>query len=66
MFYPIGMKGKKKLKEFFIDEKIPRDERMRTGIVTSDGEIACIIGKRADRRFYVSKLNKPKIKIIIK
>ena len=66
VFYPIGMKGKKKLKEFFIDEKIPRDERMRTGIVTSDGEIACIIGKRADRRFYVSKLNKPKIKIIIK
>ena len=27
VFSPIGLKGSKKLKEYFIDEKIPREER---------------------------------------
>lgn len=50
-FYPVGMQGKKKLKNYFIDNKIPRSERDRTGILTIDNEIAWIIGKRRDRRF---------------
>ncbi len=50
-FYPSGMEGRKKLKEYFIDNKIPRDIRDKTGILTIDGEIAWIIGRRRDRRF---------------
>jgi tRNA(Ile)-lysidine synthase len=50
-FYPIGMEGKKKLKDYFIDCKIPRDERDKIGIFTIDDEIAWIVGKRRDRRF---------------
>lgn len=50
-FYPSGMEGRKKLKEYFIDSKIPRDIRDKTGILTIDGEIAWVIGRRRDRRF---------------
>ena len=51
IFYPKGMNGRKKVKDFFIDSKIPRDERMRIPILTINGEIADIIGKRSDRRY---------------
>lgn len=51
VFYPQGMNGRKKIKDYFIDLKIPRDERTVTGIVTVNGEIACIIAKRYDKRF---------------
>ena len=63
VFYPEGMSGKKKIKDYFINEKIPRAERPKTGLLTIDGEIAYIIGKRRDRRF---KFDGSGIKITIK
>lgn len=51
IFCPVGMDGRKKLKDFFIDKKIPAEERSRIGIITINGEIADIIGKRSDRRY---------------
>lgn len=51
IFSPVGMEGRKKLKDFFIDKKIPAEERARIGIITINGEIADIIGKRSDRRY---------------
>lgn len=51
VFYPVGMSGRKKLKDFMIDKKIPVSERDKVGIITFDGEIGYIIGKRRDRRF---------------
>lgn len=50
-FVPWGMSGTKKLKDFMIDEKIPRGERGSVGILTIDGDIAWIIGHRRDGRF---------------
>ena len=50
-FCPAGMRGTKKLKDYMIDEKIPRDKRNSVGLLTIDGKIAWIIGKRRDRRF---------------
>lgn len=50
-FYPTGMDGRKKLKNYFIDEKIPRAKRLKTGLLTIDNEIAWVIGKRRDKRF---------------
>ncbi len=61
-FCPWGMRGTKKLKDFMIDEKIPREKRSRTGILTFDDEIAWVIGYRRDRRF---KFDKSGIKISI-
>ncbi|MDD6483215.1 MAG: tRNA lysidine(34) synthetase TilS [Clostridiales bacterium] len=55
VFFPEGMRGRKKVKDYFIDEKIPKAVRARTGILTFDGEIGYIIGKRRDRRFAFGK-----------
>lgn len=59
-FMPFGMKGMKKVKDFMINEKIPKDKRGSVGIVTFDEEIAWIAGYRRDDRF---KFHKNGIKI---
>lgn len=51
IFFPEGMQGRKKVKDFFIDKKIPRQNRGAVPIITVDGEIALICGLRRDRRF---------------
>ena len=53
-FYPLGFGKKKKLQDFFVDEKIPREERARTPIVVSGNDIICVAGFRADDRFKVT------------
>jgi tRNA(Ile)-lysidine synthase len=45
-FYPLGMNGSQKLKKFFINNKIPRDERQRIPIVVNRGEILWVAGYR--------------------
>ncbi len=50
-FYPTGMNGKKKLKNYFIDSKIPRNERNSLPIFVSGENVAAIIGHRRDKRF---------------
>lgn len=55
-FFPIGMGGKgKKLKTYFIDEKIRRDERERIPILVSGNDILWIIGHRQDERYKVEE-----------
>ena len=51
IFYPVGMKGRKKVKELLIEKKVPSGERSRVPILECDGEIAWIMGLRRDRRF---------------
>lgn len=50
IFRPSGMTGSKKVKEYFINEKIPRDKRPLVPIIEINGVIAAV-GKRVDRRF---------------
>ena len=50
-FYPAGMNGKKKLKDYFIDKKIPRHEREKTPVIVSGDDIVYIVGHRRDNRF---------------
>lgn len=52
IFYPAGMKGRKKVKDYYVNEKIPSGERMTIPLLTCGGEIAWIIGRRRDRRFF--------------
>lgn len=61
-FIPSGMRGTKTLKDYMINEKIPRGERSRIGIVRIGGDIAWVIGYRRDERF---KFRKKGIKIKI-
>ncbi len=57
-FYPLGMKGKKKLSDFFIDNKLPLNEKENTWLLTSGGHVAWIIGMRIDNRFKITAQTK--------
>jgi len=52
-FYPLGMGGKKKLKEFLIDAKVSRGEREEIPLLVFGAEIAWVIGFRIDERYRV-------------
>lgn len=53
IFQPFGFAGTKKLKEFFIDEKIPREQRDHIPLLALDEEIVWVIGYRTGERFRV-------------
>ncbi|MFW5987965.1 MAG: tRNA lysidine(34) synthetase TilS [bacterium] len=66
VFYPLGMKGKKKIKDLFIDEKIPLVERDKIPLVLSnDGRVIWITGCRVDNRFKVTEETKNLLKLVI-
>jgi tRNA(Ile)-lysidine synthase len=54
-FYPLGMKGKKMLSDFFIDEKINGFQKKETPILCSKGQIIWIAGHRLDDRYKVKE-----------
>jgi len=49
-FEPLGLGGSKKLKDFLIDQRVPRDERGRTLVVEGREGIAWVVGLRVDER----------------
>lgn len=53
-FYPEGFGKRKKLQDYFVDEKVPRDERDSIPIIISETGIVWIAGFRGDERFKVS------------
>lgn len=53
-FVPLGMDGRKKLQDFFVDAKVPRDTRGSVPLVVADGRIAWVVGFRVDERFKVT------------
>lgn len=54
-FMPLGMRGRKKLKDFFIDLKIPSDERARIPLLTYDNVPIWVCGLRIDERYKVTE-----------
>ncbi|GMN09011.1 tRNA lysidine(34) synthetase TilS [Croceitalea sp. MTPC9] len=62
-FYPLGMKGKKKLSKYFKDEKVDIIAKEVQWLLCSSGDIVWIIGKRADERFKVTPATKQIVKI---
>jgi tRNA(Ile)-lysidine synthase len=63
-FYPLGMKNKKKLSNYFIDKKYSLLNKEDAVIIESDGKIVWIVGDRIDNRFRIT--DKTKNAIIIK
>ncbi|WP_316831355.1 tRNA lysidine(34) synthetase TilS [Pedobacter aquatilis] len=58
-FIPLGMKGFKKLSDFFIDEKLPLHLKVNIPIlVNGNGEIIWIVGMRQDNRYKLTKATK--------
>jgi tRNA(Ile)-lysidine synthase len=62
-FSPLGVKGTKKLQDFFVDEKIPQGERDRIPIVESGGKIIWVAGRRIDERARVSETTRRIVKL---
>ena len=62
-FYPLGMKGKKKVSDFMIDSKIPLTLKRDVLMLRSKGEIAWIIGYRLDNRFKVTTQTKSMLRL---
>jgi tRNA(Ile)-lysidine synthase len=57
-FQPLGVRGTQKLKEFFIDHKIPRFERMGIPLLVSGERILWVVGYRIDEAFKVTERTK--------
>ncbi|MBI5846722.1 MAG: tRNA lysidine(34) synthetase TilS [Nitrospirae bacterium] len=62
-FYPMGFGRKKKLQDFLVDMKVPRDERDSIPVVVSGDDIAWIAGYRADERFKVRDQTKKFVRL---
>lgn len=65
-FQPLGMKGSKKLKDFFIDEKIPLKERERAPLLLSGKEIIWVVGHRISDKAKVTNKTKTILMVEVK
>ncbi|MCK4956609.1 MAG: tRNA lysidine(34) synthetase TilS [Candidatus Cloacimonetes bacterium] len=64
-FTPYGMKNRKKLKDFFIDEKVPKFERDKVLIICDEDKILWVAGMRLDNNVAISDKTKNILKIKI-
>lgn len=63
IFQPFGMKGKKKLSDFFIDNKIDVISKNQTQLLVSNNQIVWVVGYRIDDKFKVTT-NTKKVMLI--
>ncbi|MCI6523884.1 MAG: tRNA lysidine(34) synthetase TilS [Parabacteroides sp.] len=57
-FVPFGMRGRKKLSDFFADQKMTRWEKAGQALLCAGDSIAWVVGRRADDRFRVDETTK--------
>ena len=62
-FQPLGVKGSQKLKEFFIDHKIPSFERSKIPLLISGEKIVWVVGHRIDECARISDRTKKILKV---
>ena len=60
---PLGMKGRKKLKDIFVDEKVSAGKRLKTPVITAGGEVAWVVGLRQSELFKVTEETGKTLKI---
>lgn len=63
---PLGMKGSKKLKDIFIDMKIPKEKRDEIPLIQFNDEISWIVGIKMSDKFKITKETKHILKVSVK
>ncbi|OYT11811.1 MAG: tRNA(Ile)-lysidine synthetase, partial [Bacteroidetes bacterium 4572_114] len=62
-FHPFGMLGRKKVSDYFTDNKFSLLDKQKTWILLSEDKIAWIVGHRIDDRFKIDNQTKTIYKI---
>jgi tRNA(Ile)-lysidine synthase len=63
-FIPFGMKGHKKLKDFFVDLKVPLEQRYSTPILCCENTLVWVCGFRIADRFKVTHETRKVMKLV--
>ncbi len=62
-FIPQGMEGRKKLKDYFIDLKVPKEKRDQIPIIATEDDIIWVIGYRTNAKYNYTE-NTKKVLVI--
>jgi len=65
-FIPLNFTGRKKLSDFFTDNKVPINERRNIAVLESDNKIVWVCGYQIDNRFKVRPETKKVLKMEMK
>lgn len=56
--WPLGMKGRKKLQDFFVDAKVKRERRDQTPLICIGSEVIWVVGYRISERYKIQSHTK--------
>jgi tRNA(Ile)-lysidine synthase len=65
-FQPLGVRGEQKLKEFFIDHKVPRYERPGVPLLISGERVVWVVGHRISDKVKVDEETKKILRVEVR